>query len=137
MGGIHSGSSAPFEIPITNSGLTYTTTASAADILTNINNCAINYNGSIITPFTYIQSASYSVIMAELTTSSSGYIRNTTFQITVQNDSVDVQFFVADAQPELPAVTASDNGKFLRVVSGAWTAQAVPSAESNSFGGGV
>lgn len=37
----------------------------------------------------------------------------------------------------LPAVTASDNGKFLRVVSGAWAAQTVPSAESNSFGGGA
>jgi len=35
----------------------------------------------------------------------------------------------------LPTVTAADNGKFLRVVSGAWAAQAVPSAESNSFGG--
>lgn len=35
----------------------------------------------------------------------------------------------------LPSVTASDNGKFLRVVSGAWAAQTVPSAESNSFGG--
>lgn len=40
------------------------------------------------------------------------------------------------AAAELPAVTASDNGKFLRVVSGAWAAQTVPSAESNSFGGG-
>ena len=39
-------------------------------------------------------------------------------------------------QSELPAVAASDNGKFLRVVSGAWAAQAVPSAESSSFGGG-
>ena len=36
----------------------------------------------------------------------------------------------------LPVVSESDNGKFLRVASGAWTAQAVPSAESNSFGGG-
>ena len=41
-----------------------------------------------------------------------------------------------EAGDTLPAVTASDNGKFLRVVSGAWAAQAVPSAESNSFGGG-
>lgn len=37
---------------------------------------------------------------------------------------------------DLPSVTASDNGKFLRVVNGAWAAQTVPSAESNSFGGG-
>lgn len=33
----------------------------------------------------------------------------------------------------LPAVSASDNGKFLRVVSGAWAAATVPSAETASF----
>lgn len=33
----------------------------------------------------------------------------------------------------LPAVTPSDNDKFLRVVSGVWAAVTVPSAESNSF----
>lgn len=37
----------------------------------------------------------------------------------------------------LPSVSASDNGKFLRVVNGAWAAATVPSAESNSFGGGA
>ena len=35
----------------------------------------------------------------------------------------------------LPSVTAADNGKFLRVVSGAWAADTVPSAENASFGG--
>lgn len=35
---------------------------------------------------------------------------------------------------DLPAVAAADNGKFLRVVSGAWAAATVPSAESTSFG---
>lgn len=35
---------------------------------------------------------------------------------------------------DLPTVTAADNGKFLRVVSGAWAAATVPSAESTSFG---
>lgn len=34
----------------------------------------------------------------------------------------------------LPAVTSADNGKFLRVVSGAWAAATVPAAESTSFG---
>lgn len=42
--------------------------------------------------------------------------------------------WIAQAIPkELPAVTASDNGKFLRVVNGAWAAQTVPSAEGASF----
>lgn len=34
---------------------------------------------------------------------------------------------------QLPVVSASDNGKFLRVVSGAWAAATIPSAESTSF----
>ena len=47
-----------------------------------------------------------------------------------------VQTAIAAIPAELPTVSASDNGKVLRVVSGAWAAQAVPAAESNSFGGG-
>ena len=47
-----------------------------------------------------------------------------------------VQTAIAAIPDELPTVTASDNGKFLRVVSGAWAAATVPAAESNSFGGG-
>ena len=38
-----------------------------------------------------------------------------------------------DAAKELPAVTASDNGKFLRVVSGAWVAESIPNANGGSF----
>lgn len=34
---------------------------------------------------------------------------------------------------ELPAVTASDNGKFLRVVNGAWAAAAISNANGGSF----
>jgi len=37
-----------------------------------------------------------------------------------------VQQQIAAIPDELPAVSSSDNGKFLRVVSGAWAAQAVP-----------
>lgn len=33
----------------------------------------------------------------------------------------------------LPAVSASDNGKFLRVSNGAWAAEAVPNAEDGEF----
>lgn len=33
----------------------------------------------------------------------------------------------------LPAVSASDNGKFLRVSNGAWAAEAVPNAEEGSY----
>ena len=38
-----------------------------------------------------------------------------------------------DAAKELPAVHASDNGKFLRVVSGAWSAASIPNANGGSF----
>lgn len=34
---------------------------------------------------------------------------------------------------ELPAVSASDNGKFLRVVSGVWSAQSISNANGSSF----
>lgn len=34
---------------------------------------------------------------------------------------------------EVPSVTASDNGKFLRVVNAAWSAETIPSANGGSF----
>ena len=34
---------------------------------------------------------------------------------------------------EVPSVTTSDNGKFLRVVNGAWSAETIPSANGGSF----
>lgn len=41
---------------------------------------------------------------------------------------------IVDFPPkELPIVTDSDNGKFLRVVAGQWSAQAIPNAEEVSF----
>ena len=43
-----------------------------------------------------------------------------------------VQAETANAQV-LPTVTTSDNGKFLRVVSGQWQAVAVPDANGTSF----
>ena len=38
-----------------------------------------------------------------------------------------------DATKELPVVTASDNGKFLRVVNGAWAAVAIADASGVKF----
>ena len=34
---------------------------------------------------------------------------------------------------EVPAVTASDNGKLLQVINGAWAAVAIPNANGGSF----
>lgn len=38
-----------------------------------------------------------------------------------------------DYGKELPAVTSSDNGKFLQVINGAWAAVTIPSANGGSF----
>nr|DAD91937.1 MAG TPA: hypothetical protein [Siphoviridae sp. ctdLA8] len=40
---------------------------------------------------------------------------------------------VAWSAKELPAVTTADNGKFLRVVSGAWAAAEIANANGGSF----
>lgn len=37
------------------------------------------------------------------------------------------------SKKELPAVTPSDNGKFLRVVNGAWAAVTITNANGGSF----
>ena len=47
--------------------------------------------------------------------------------------SGDVQLYGAHLTGQVPAVTASDNGKVLRVVSGAWSAVQLPSASGVSF----
>ena len=52
--------------------------------------------------------------------------------ITKTDLADDVQTSLAKAD-EVPSVTASDNGKFLRVVSGAWTAVEIENANGGSF----
>jgi hypothetical protein len=64
-----------------------------------------------------------------------GYATETWVQNQGYQTAQQVQTAISGVR-QLPAVAASDNGKFLRVVNGAWAAQTVPSAESNSFGGG-
>lgn len=44
-----------------------------------------------------------------------------------------VQQQIAAIPDELPSVTASDNGKFLRVVSGAWAAETVQTWQGGSY----
>ena len=65
----------------------------------------------------------------------SGKVETEWLKLAAGNGNLSVTPYSMDLAP-LPAVTASDNGKFLRVGGGAWAAQAVPAAESNSFGGG-
>ena len=71
-----------------------------------------------------------SAITAAVPTKTSDLANDSGYQTAAQ-----VQNAIAAIPDELPSVTSTDNGKFLRVVSGAWAAQAVPAAESASFGG--
>lgn len=54
-----------------------------------------------------------------------------------ETDEAIVQTWTVEPEPDeirlLPVVSSSDNDKFLRVVSGAWAAATVPSAETASF----
>lgn len=115
---------APFEIEVTQSGSTYSTTASAADILAHIDNCVLVEDGAVLQQAMHQVFGSYAVILFANNASVNGYIANASFVVTIDGTNVSVDYYSADAQPELPSVTASDNGKFLRVVSGAWAAQA-------------
>ena len=135
LGGIHSSDFTPFEIPVTQSGSTYTTTATAAEILANIDNCVLTEDGSVLQQTMHEVLGSYAVILFSSNTSINGYVTNVSFVVTIDGANVSVDYYSADARPELPIVASTDNGKFLCVVNGAWAAQAVPAAESNSFGG--
>ena len=136
LGGIHSGGSAPFEIPVTESGGTYSTTATAADILANVDNCVLKQGGSALYPTAYVVQGSNAQIVFSGTDSINGFMQNVTLTVTVNNGTVTISYYRAEDKP-LPTVSATDNGKFLRVVGGVWAAAAVPAAESNSFGGGA
>lgn len=51
-----------------------------------------------------------------------------------EGDSHSLAIYIGgDSTPKLPMVAAADNGKFLRVVDGAWAAAAVETAEEASF----
>ena len=131
---------APLEIPISDDGQgNYTTTATAQDIYDNAENCVIvfgiyRYAPTRVQKDTSNESANILInVAADInSTLHVAEIRihaelPSTITIAVQDSG----FFT------LPAVTATDNGKFLRVSNGAWAAATIPAAESNSFGGGA
>lgn len=62
----------------------------------------------------------------------SGYATETWVTNKGYQTAAQVQTAISGVR-QLPAVSAGDNGKFLRVVSGAWAAATVPSAETASF----
>lgn len=59
------------------------------------------------------------------------HIANTDIHITA--DERTKWNAAAEDKKELPSVSTSDNGKFLRVINGAWTAAAIDNANGGSF----
>ena len=110
----------PFEIPITESGGTYSTTATAADILANAYNCEAVVNGSKLTLDLASVNGNNATLMFNVTTLDKQYPEVTNVFVSVSNGTVTVTVGHMDIKP-LPTVTASDNGKILGVVNGAWT----------------
>ena len=115
------GGSAPFEIPITQSGSTYSTTATAADILANKDDCAIALSsGAIRIPLDYYTVSGNSTLLFFGTTSlvdNPPHIVNFLVQVSGNTVSVSQAEYTIRS---VPAVTASDNGKSLVVENGAW-----------------
>lgn len=121
LGGIHSGGSVPFEIPITVSGSTYTTTVSAADILANKDNCAIVINNDMWIPLDYYSvSNDTTYLFFDTTSVADNPPQIVNVLVQVSNNTVLVS--QGDyAIRSVPPVFSTDNGKILGVVNGAWT----------------
>jgi hypothetical protein len=123
------GGSAPFEIPVTESGGTFSTTATAADILAHADNCVAVVGGVVrLTPDCVGVSGTTALLVFGYIDVESPTAPDEVFAVLVQNSSVTVSHVSRDVK-DLPTVTAADNGKFLRVVNGAWAAaQYAPTA---------
>lgn len=94
--------------------------------------------------FAYTDGYSISIAKCHVTlgwSTSTFNIQDTSYKVnSITENSTDTQYPSAkavytalQAHSSLPTVSTSDNGKFLRVVDGAWAAESVESAESTSF----
>ena len=105
--------------------------SSAAD-LTSDRWCVLNYYDANTT---YSALTSANMIAGTETTVRgvrSDYLK-AGLQGVLKVTSGDVKLYGTHLTGQVPAVTASDNGKVLRVVSGAWSAVQLPSASGVSF----
>lgn len=137
MSQLASGGFAPFEIPITQSGSTYTTTASAADILANTDNCVAVLGGvTRLTPDYVGVNGTTALLSFSYIDVQTPYAPDEIFTVLVQDNSVAVVHTTRIAK-ELPDTTSASANDFLCLNAQKqpiW--KTVPSAESNSFGGG-
>lgn len=105
--------------------------ASTADLVSNRWTVVNGYDANT----TYSAMTSANMIAGTETTvrgMRADYLK-TGLQGILKATSGDVQLYGAHLTGQVPAVTASDNGKVLRVVSGAWSAVELPSASGVSF----
>ena len=96
-----------------------------------LHNGLIRYNPP---PEIYLAEGYKPVRYTDPPTTEPGYIAVPSWAETAEEI---VQTWTEELNPDeirlLPVVSSSDNDKFLRVVSGAWAAATVPSAETASF----
>lgn len=129
---------APFEIEITGSGTTYTTTATAQQILDNADNCVAVFSNGVekAKPDAVFRNGATAVsIQFTVGIVVVGYLAVTQIVVSAANGSVDVAVSDTQLNP-LPSVTASDNGKALVVENGAWAASGALQSKAITDTGG-
>ena len=98
-----------------------------------------DYEGYVVAPLAYVDEV-YGEVYFASTRMTKG---NTPKELIICYAAIDfegnaegyfgIQYTLSSADKVLPSVTTSDNGKFLRVVSGAWAAVTIPDANGVSF----
>ena len=108
-------------------------TAAAQDLIDDAQDARINQKANASDLAEVATTGSYNDLSDKPTIPSlNGYATETWVANKGYQTAAQVQTAIS-AVRQLPAVGTSDNGKFLRVVSGAWAAATVPSAETASF----
>lgn len=142
--------SRPLILNVTESNGTFTVDKTAAEIRANLHNLALTFGlneGIYIDSYKIFGSAPFTYCVFTVVDPANTSVSYVEYDVVIYMSGMAPT--EADDVPTvyrylythnigggtLPTVTAADNGKFLRVVSGAWAADTVPSAESNSFGG--
>ena len=138
-GGSGSGSGA-FEIPVTSttSGgvTTYSTTATFAEIMANMPNLIVHYtNSNLYYPLSYTATSdpnSWYMFVFSAQQPNTGVLETEWLFVECANNTVTIAANSLDVTG-LPAVSSTDNGKFLRVVNGVWTAQTVQTWQGGNY----
>ena len=108
-------------------------TAAAQDLIDEAQDARINQKANTSDLAAVATTGSYNDLSNKPTIPSlSGYATETWVTNKGYQTAAQVQTAISGVR-QLPAVSAGDNGKFLRVVNGAWAAATVQSAETASF----